>query len=50
MKNILIPTDFSDSSWNALFTAVKLYANVPCHFYILNTYKPDIRNLLGKQG
>jgi nucleotide-binding universal stress UspA family protein len=50
MKRILLPTDFSDSAWNALFTAVKLYAEVPCHFYLLNAYKPDVRNLLGNQG
>lgn len=50
MKRILLPTDFSENAWNALFTAVKLYADVPCHFYLLNTYNPDVRNLLGNRG
>ncbi|HAI38597.1 MAG TPA: universal stress protein, partial [Maribacter sp.] len=33
MKNILITTDFSDNAWNAIFTALKIYAEVECHFY-----------------
>jgi len=50
MRKILLPTDFSNNAWNALFTAIKLYEDVPCHFYLMNTYKPDTRNLLGNQG
>ncbi|AUP81335.1 universal stress protein [Flavivirga eckloniae] len=35
--NILLPTDFSDNSWSAIVYALKLYANEPCTFYILNS-------------
>ncbi|MGJ8734979.1 universal stress protein [Zobellia laminariae] len=36
MQTILIPTDFSHNSWNALAYAVKLFKDVPCNFYILH--------------
>ncbi len=39
MKNILIPTDFSDNAWDALTYAIRLYDDIPCSFYILNTYE-----------
>lgn len=50
MKHILLPTDFSDNAWNALFAALKLYADVPCHFYLLNAHEPSFANLLGDKG
>jgi nucleotide-binding universal stress UspA family protein len=40
-KNILLPTDFSKNSWNAIQYAVKLYENQECDFYILNTYNSE---------
>lgn len=36
MKNILIPTDFSDNSWNAIKYALKLYKNTRCSFHLLH--------------
>lgn len=36
MKNVLIPTDFSPNSWNAVEYAVRLFADRPCDFYILH--------------
>jgi len=36
MKNILIPTDFSDNSWNAIKYALKLYKKTRCSFHILH--------------
>lgn len=36
-KHILLPTDFSDNSWSAIVYALKLYADVECVFYLLNT-------------
>jgi nucleotide-binding universal stress UspA family protein len=36
MKTVLIPTDFSDNSWNALAYAVRLFKNESCTFFILN--------------
>ncbi len=50
MKNVLLPTDFSDNAWNALFTAVKLYADLPCQFFLLHTYEPEIANMLGDKS
>lgn len=39
MKNILLPTDFSDNAWGATVYALKLYANEECTFYFLNSTK-----------
>lgn len=50
MKQILIPTDFSDSAWNALFTGLKLFPDTSCHFLLLNAYEPKAGDLLGKKG
>lgn len=36
MKNILLPTDFSQNSWNAIAYALKLFKNTPCTFYLLH--------------
>ncbi|WP_190811018.1 universal stress protein [Flagellimonas sp. S3867] len=36
IKNILVPVDFSENSWNALCYAVALYKKVRCNFYILH--------------
>lgn len=47
MKHILLPTDFSDNSWNAIFFALKLFQGVPTHFSVLNTYDPDPKNVIG---
>ncbi len=40
MKNILLPTDFSDNSWNAIIYALQLFKNEKCNFCLLNTYTP----------
>lgn len=42
MKNILIPTDFSDNSCNAIKYAVSMFWDQECTFYLLNTYTPAI--------
>ena len=34
--NILLPTDFSPNSWNAILYAIEFYKSVECNFYILN--------------
>ena len=36
MKNILLPTDFSVNSWNAIEYALKFFKNCKCHFYLLH--------------
>ncbi|WP_298238409.1 universal stress protein [uncultured Algibacter sp.] len=42
MKNILLPTDFSENSWNAIKFALQLFKNEICKFYLLHTYTPVI--------
>jgi len=42
MKNILLPTDFSNNSMNAIRYAMQLFNNEKCNFYLLNTYTPTI--------
>ncbi|MBU2947743.1 universal stress protein [Zobellia uliginosa] len=42
MKNILLPTDFSENAWNAARYAIELFKNENCTFYALNTYTPHI--------
>lgn len=45
MKKILLPTDFSKISINAIQYATKLFADVPCTFYVLNVFRiPHITN------
>ncbi|HET8736536.1 MAG TPA: universal stress protein [Pricia sp.] len=44
-KKLLLPTDFSISSWNAIQYAIKLYEDEDCDFYILNTYLKDAQGL-----
>lgn len=38
-KKILMPTDFSDNSWNAIVYALKLYSDISCTFYLLNSHE-----------
>lgn len=42
MKKILLPTDFSENSWNAIVYALQLFKDSSCKFYLLNTYTPVI--------
>lgn len=42
MKHILLPTDFSDNSWNAVKYAVQFYKDETCTFNLINTYRPLI--------
>lgn len=42
MKHILLPTDFSDNSWNAITYAISLFKEEVCTFYFLNTYTPVV--------
>lgn len=38
MQNILVPTDFSNTAYNALFHATRMMKGIPSTFYILNVY------------
>jgi nucleotide-binding universal stress UspA family protein len=39
MKNILLPTDFSENAWNAILYTLHLYKNESCKFFLLNSYQ-----------
>ncbi len=39
MKNILLPTDFSDNALNAIHYAMKFFKNELCTFHLLNVQK-----------
>ena len=39
MKGILLPTDFSNNSLNAIDGAMQIFANSKCTFFILNVQK-----------
>ena len=39
MKNILLPTDFSENSWNAINYAIQLFEKETCNFYVLHVHK-----------
>ncbi len=41
MKNILLPTDFSENSKNAIKYAMKFFKGETCTFHILNSQKPS---------
>ena len=36
MKNILLPTDFSENSWNAIKYGVNFFESENCNFYLLH--------------
>ena len=36
MKNILLPTDFSENSWNAIKYAIHFFEDLNCNFYLLH--------------
>jgi len=44
MKNILLPTDFSENAFNASSYALQLFAEDECTFYLLHTYTPIATN------
>jgi nucleotide-binding universal stress UspA family protein len=39
MKTILLPTDFSENSWNAIEYALNFYKETNCDFYLLHVNK-----------
>lgn len=40
MKNILLPTDFSENAFKAIRFGISLFENVECNFYLLHTFTP----------
>ncbi|EGV43443.1 universal stress protein [Bizionia argentinensis JUB59] len=45
MKNILLPTDFSDNSFHAISHALKLFSEEKCRFYLLHSYASIVDNM-----
>ena len=45
MISILLPTDFSENSWNAIKYALQLYKKETCTFYLFNVYTPILYNI-----
>ena len=45
MKNILLPTDFSENAFNAIEYAVQLFKEENCTFHLLNTFTPIAYNI-----
>lgn len=45
MKNILLPTDFSENAFNAMEYAVQLFKEEDCTFHLLNTFTPIAYNI-----
>lgn len=42
MRNILLPTDFSDNSWSAILYAVELFIEEGAVFHLLHAFSPYI--------
>ncbi len=42
MKNVLLPTDFSENANKAALYAIEMFKDQKCTFYFLNTYTPAI--------
>ncbi|RSK38675.1 universal stress protein [Mangrovimonas spongiae] len=42
MKNILLPTDFSQNSWEAIEYAINLFQDGECTFYLMHSYEPQV--------
>lgn len=41
MKNILIPTDFSENAWNAIAYALQFFSETQCNIYLLHVDTPS---------
>lgn len=41
MKNILLPTDFSQNSWEAIQYALNLFKEAECTFYLMHSFEPQ---------
>ncbi|MCK0160565.1 universal stress protein [Allomuricauda sp. F6463D] len=49
-KRIILPTDFSNNSWNAIVYALTVFKDVPCDFFILNSYEIGASGLSTKMA
>lgn len=44
-KKILLPTDFSENSWDAMLYAIKFFEHHACDFYIINIFPKEVYGL-----
>ncbi|MGB5437684.1 MAG: universal stress protein [Maribacter sp.] len=44
-KKLVLLTDFSWNSWNAIQYAIRLFKNCECEFYIMNAYAKEVYGL-----
>nr|WP_321411084.1 universal stress protein [uncultured Allomuricauda sp.] len=49
-KRIVLPTDFSKNAWNAIAYALTLFKDVPCDFFVLNSYQVGASGLSTKMA
>ena len=49
-KRIVLPTDFSNNSWNAIAYALMVFKDVPCDFFLLNSYQVGASGLSTKMA
>lgn len=49
-KRIILPTDFSNNAWNAIAYALTIFKDVPCDFFILNSYQVGASGLSTKMA
>ena len=49
-KRIILPTDFSKNAWNAIAYALTLFKDVPCDFFVLNSYQVGASGLSTKMA
>jgi len=52
-RKILLPTDFSNNSWQAINYALQLFKNEACDFYLLNAFSGTnnlIKNILNMES
>ena len=49
-KRIILPTDFSENSWNAIDYALQVFKEVPCDFFLLNSYQVGASGLSTKMA
>ncbi|MHA7865356.1 universal stress protein [Flagellimonas marinaquae] len=49
-KRIILPTDFSKNSWNAIVYALTVFKDDPCDFFILNSFQVGASGLSTKMA
>lgn len=49
-KRIVLPTDFSKNAWNAIAYALTIFKEVPCDFFVLNSYQVGASGLSTKMA